>query len=690
MRRVASLVIAAAALALGGCAATTPAAKTTATEASQYTPDRPLPGAVSIAFAIPRTAEAGGFLDTPWPTELRRLPGGRLDLRAFPGRGTAVFGPYVEAAERDVEGFPLSPTVYFRFTGAAPAPRLPAEPRALAAAKAPVFLVDVDPASPERGRFVPLEHRWYDTELAFVPARTLAVKPVPGVVLRPATLYAAVVRRELGGGADLGTPMDLEIVKWTRPRADPREERARTLHEGALDQLAAIGVPRDRVASIALFRTHAPHLVTARLVDVIAHLSPRHAPRVVSAKLVPSIPGLSRNYRTIVGTYCTPNFQSEIGLAPFLSDDGGRFLLDASGAPRVVELPPESPYRSDACGGLIHARFVLTFPLGDAPAKGFPLMVSAHGTGGDARSFLGEHDFAGWAASQGIAVVSTDQPLHGSRGPAPRPGSREPIAIRVAGIPIPISNDPSGAEVAFYNPIHPAAARDNLRQAAADLMVLARLFTSADVAEHLPPEVPRFDRTRVLAAGHSQGSQSVAAAGAVDPLIRGVVLSGCGGDARLGILRRDDLPIVPLFSTLLGLAPGELDEMHPLMALVQALADPIDPASYARLYWEPLPGRRPPSVIHYEGLGDSYNPPVTAEALAVALRATPVAPLVQPVAGIDAPVTTLDMLAARGQPVRAFVQLEPTGGENGHFVLYHEPAASELLRRFLRAAIARP
>jgi hypothetical protein len=287
-------------------------------------------------------------------------------------------------------------------------------------------------------------------------------------------------------------------------------------------------------------------------------------------------------------------------------------------------------------------------------------------------------------------VVSTDQPLHGGGGRAPRPGSREPIALSLAGIPIPLYRGAHAAEAAFYNPVHPAAARDNLRQAAIDGMMLARVFTAADfdAARLLPPaqgrEAPRFDRARVLAAGHSQGAQSAVVMGGLDPLVRGVVLSGCGGDARLGILSRRDLPVVPVFQALLGLDDGELDALHPLMTLVQTLADPIDPASYARLYWEPAPGRRSASVLHFEGLADSYAPPVTSEALAVALKATPLSPVLTELPWLGSSSGVLGELLARPGPARAFAQLRPTRQEDGHFVLFVEPGAGELVVQFLR------
>ncbi len=665
-----------------------------------YTQSAPLPGAVSVAFALPRGAEPLPFFDLPWPTELLRRPNGRPDFRRFPGHDSLVFGAYVAAAEEDVDGYSVAPTIYFHFTGPLQGPNLPDDPRATLSAAAPFFLVDVDPESPERGTFQPLQHRFYGETLRFVPANTLAVTPVAGRVLRPGTLYAAVLRRDLAGTEALGTSLDLEILKWTGPRQDPREEAARRLHAPAFDYLDSLGAPRERVAAIALFRTQVPHAVTRSLLAAVTRLPSTQTPRVVTAGWADHLASRrgAAAYLAIEGTYCTPNFQSDIERAPYLAEDGGHITFDAAGAPRVHDVPRDGPYGSRECAGFLRARFVLTIPVGPMPEAGFPLMISAHGTGGDAETFLGADDFAGWAARQGIAVVSTDQPLHGGRGVAPRPGSLEPISIAIAGIPTSLFSDEAATEAAFYNPLHPAAARDNLRQAAVDGMVLARVFSAIDFAvaraadgSPLLPSLPgrpppRFDRSRILAAGHSQGSQSVAVMGAIDPLVRGVILSGCGGDVRLGVLGRHDLPIVPIFTVLLGLAPGELDAMHPLMTLVQTLADPIDPASYARLYWEPLPGQRPQSVLHYEGMSDTYAPPASAEVLALALRATPLSPVVKRLAGLDTASILGDLLERPG-PTRAFVQLRSTRHENGHFVLYYEPGAADLAMEFMRGVV---
>ncbi|WP_438026551.1 hypothetical protein [Sorangium sp. So ce233] len=675
-----------------------------------YAPESALPGSARVDFRLPRRGPPA-FYALPWPSELLRRADGSIAWSTFPGADKALISTYIATAEADRAGFSVAPAIYFHFSSAPDARQLPVRPADTMSLRSPVFLLDVDPRSPERGALIPLELRHVSAPLRFIPANTLVAKPVPGVVLRPDTLHIAVVRRDLGdsSGRPLGTTLDLERTKWTRPLPDPDEERARALHEGPLDHLASLGVARGDIAAVALFRTGTPHAVSERLFDAATRLPPSLAPRIASAEWETeprSAPG-KRSYFTIAGTYCTPNFQSRIADAPFLSG-GGTLAPDDEGAPRVVELPPGSSYRTDACAGLLRARYVLTVPKTPPPPGGFPLLVTAHGTGGDARAFLGESNFAGWAARQGIAAVSTDQPLHGSADPlGARPGSRAGGGLSIAGVPVGLFRGQQlGAALAFYNPVNPAATRDNLRQAGIDASLLARVIADTDFSKATRPggggrllrampgrAAPRFDRGRVLLAGHSQGSQSAAAQAALDPLFRGVILSGCGGDARLGILRRGDLPFMPLIEAALTLRKGELTEFHPFMTLVQSLIDPVDPQSYARLYREPLPGRRPQNVLHFGGLADTFTPPETAVALATALEATPLRPVraaaeVLPFLRERRPEGPLRGNIAGGQATAAFVQVPATRGEDGHFVLFHERDAAALAMEFMRSAVA--
>jgi hypothetical protein len=84
---------------------------------------------------------------------------------------------------------------------------------------------------------------------------------------------------------------------------------------------------------------------------------------------------------------------------------------------------------------------------------------------------------------------------------------------------------------------------------------------------------------------------------------------------------------------------------------------------------------------------DTYTPPITSEALALALRATPLVPVVKPLPGLGATAGVLRELLGRPGPTRAFAQFRSTQHENGHFVLYHEPGAAELAMEFMQAMV---
>lgn len=649
-----------------------------------YEPTGPLPGSSQVQFSLARDNEPFEMEQAPWPTELARFADGHIDFRKYPGATNGLFSAYVRAASEDVTGFSLAPVAYFRFKG--PTARFVPARIERPSARDAILLVDADPKSPERGKLWPVETHVFTRDMRFVRQGTLAVKTLDGFVLRPGTLYALALRRVLGGldAEQLGTSTDLEAIKSTAPRMDPFEERARLMHEPGFRALASLGVGRAEVAAIALFRTQVAHRETQAALSAIGTLQGELRPRIVSAAWwnEGSIPG---KYRSLVGRYCTPNHQSDPEEAPFLENGGGAWKIAASGAPEVVALPKTSRYRTPACGPLIQARFTLSVPDMPAPPGGFPLLVTAHGTGGDAFTALGANDFSGWAAAEGIAVLATDQPLHGG-ALGGRPGADKPIRLPL-GIRVP--PDIAGPEMAFYNPLFPRAARDNLRQAAVDLGVLVSLFQGLDLSSSAPqpgdivqPLSPavKLSATTIGLAGHSQGCQSVAVVGGLDARVKSVILSGCGGDVRIGILERADLPVRDWLTMLLGLDPEELSPFHPLPALLQQLADPIDPQAYARFYWEPPSGRGPTPVLHFEGLGDTYTAPAAAEALAVALRTEHLTPVVSAVPG-------LELFGPRPPGRRWLMQIEPAPGSNGHFVLYDDPRGSMLFRRFLRETL---
>ncbi|MFO0588562.1 MAG: hypothetical protein U0441_13520 [Polyangiaceae bacterium] len=662
-----------------------------------------------VAFAIPRGDKAAHWGEAPWPTEMARLPNGHIDFTGYPGHDSALVREYLDRAAADLDGFSVNPVVFFRFEGPLDLSGVAAEDTTRGPGAA-VSLVDVDAKSPERGTFYPLALRATTRDMRYLRKGTLAVAPMSGFVLRPDTLYAAVVQRSFGGAAGLVRSLDLETALAKTPRTDADGERARALHAGAVETLESLGLPRDEIAGIAVFRTGRPHAIASGLVDVIdGMMAPRDekTPKKASPKKTPSVEegarrpprilrvesasafSLTGHYRAYHGVYCTPNFQSRVDKAPFMESGGGDVTLDASGKPAPSPVPRDAAAASGECPGQLRARFLLTIPDSPAPKDGYPLLVTAHGTGGNFGSFTGERDFAGWAAAEGFAAIATDQPLNGG-AESGRPGAKGPLVLPMG---IPVSPGEGGPPMAFYNPLYPEAARGNMAQAQADATVLVRLLAGVDLASIRGDDgrpvlrggkgTLRLDGSRTVLAGHSQGCQSVAAVAAVDPRVRGVILSGCGGDVRIGILRRTNMNLTSWVTLLLGMDPDELSELHPLMALAEGLADPIDPLAFARYYWDPLPGRAPQKVLLFEGLRDSYNPEAASEALAVALHVQPTIPLVRAPAGLA---------LSRGptSPDRVLAQLAPNAGEDGHFVMYDEPIAGDLVRAFLRRAAPAP
>ena len=625
------------------------------------------------------------FFAAPWPSDLRRHPNGTVNLEGVPGSGSMFLRSGFRDAEGTIKGFSLSPVVYFTFSGGITESEL----AGLASGEAePIALVNIDAHSPERGKRVPLRWRYYAEDTGPIPAHTLALRPRIGMVMRPDTLYAAYVARSLkdAAGQTLGTSRHLEHIKSTAAVADPKLEAARASYRGAWDELDGMGVPRDSIAALTVFRTMVPHERFKTLFETATRANRQH---VLSAEHF----GDTRSYRLVRGYYCTPNYQQSIDDVPFLEVGGG--ITFEGGAAQPAPIPKDSEFHSDECGDLLRARYVLSIPRGKAmPAGGWPLMVHAHGTTGNAFSFEGEHDFAGWAALEGVAVVSTDQPLHGGDDPrGARPGSRKPFSLRIGIVPIPLPTHGKGSELAFYNALRPAVLRDNLLQASIDGVLLGRAMFSdygASVLGAALGQATRFDRDRLMLVGHSQGCQSMTLIGAIDPLVKGVILSGCGGDASTASLgRKDTEKLRSILEGVLGFGSGALDGFHPLIAAMQLIVDPIDTQNFGPLYRRRLADRGPRSVLHFQGIDDSYTIFQSGDALTVALGAQPLAPIQKAGSGWG----LLDMHGAKsvqgnaadGRATIAMMQF--VGGEtrDGHFVVFDKPEPPKLIGQFLSA-----
>jgi hypothetical protein len=660
--------------------------------------DASRPPIASVYVVPPDLSELAGptFFDHPWPSDLRLDPvtsAPRLEGYVNPRR-RPILDEYVASMRGVLDGFSPIAAGFLRFSGPLDPASLPQDPRAAREMTSSVQLIDIDPASPERGQRRPLTVVFRGADEVYAPPNTLAFAPTLGYPLRRKTRYALVVTDAVRGarGERVEASLDLRVVLGLRDEAtagtdatgdlDSRSgeplRAARAALARDVDALAQLGIARERVVHLAVFTTGDP---TRELYAVRDHLRAHFEPPGVR-------PGTLRRERLgdgaveYVGVYGpSPNYQS--GTMPFArSGDGGAFHFVAG--------QPEPVSRFDL-------RFSLSVP--DAtrcpmPPAGYPVVLYAHGTGGDYRSYVRDGT-ARELAARCLATMGTDQIFHGTR-----PGA---------------GRDETEIALLFFNFENIAAARTNARQSAIDEVQRARLFTETKMT--IPASVSangrevRFDGTKVLFFGHSQGGLNGPLFLAADDASRGGVLSGASGGFTI-TLREKTMPrpsVAALVrSVFLGLEEDEareLDDLHPALALAQMLVDPVDPLAYARdIVLEPrqtASGRFSPKSIYMtvgvnpDGTGDRFTPPRGIEVHAVAMGLPFVLPLQRdvPEASYGAPPQLMVTVPpsgvagnlAGGAASGAVAQWPvPPGGE-GHFVVFDVPGARAQAAGFLRA-----
>jgi len=642
----------------------------------------PAPAQESVApasiFVVPGAlSELGGeaFLDHPFPSDLRRDDAGNAVYDGFYDPfESALLRDYVAATKGLLAGFSPAAAMYMRFNTDIDPATLPADPGAAAQAGASIQLVDVDPASPERGKRRPIEIQFRAPKGVYIPQGTLAVLPLPGVPLRPKTRYALVATTALKAKDQraFAPSGDLAEVLGSRP-ATAKTEKVRALYTPALGELAAVGVEKESIVHLAVFTTNDPTDELFRIVDAMKTQVPAPTAKDIVAK------DQSANYDVYEGTYGpTPNYQS--GQVPF-AKAGGAFVFDANGAP-VLQ-------------GTFEVRFALMLPKADkcpVPEAGYPVVIYAHGTGGDYRSVL-SRNIAPPLADACLAAIGTDQIFHGTRPGAP---------------PDSDPNKEGNTQLLFFNLNNPTAARTNGRQSAIDVAQEARLFTES--AFTLPASVARggsavkLDGKRLTFYGHSQGGLNGPLYLAADASSRGGVLSGTGSLITIALLEKTEPKpsVAGALKTLLSLTDPEeakeLDIFHPVVNLAQAIVDTTDPIHYmGRIIQRPRPGQTPKSIFETEGIGpdgkgDSYAPPHGIEVGAVALGLPRQAPGLWPIreakfAGLgDVTVPPEGLVGNLGGGLASGVlaQYAPKPGSDGHFVAYDVPEARSQIVKFLR------
>jgi hypothetical protein len=546
----------------------------------------------------------------PYPNDLRIKADGSLDLAGLASwKEDDLIRLYLgELARNRLGGFALNGAAYFRFSVALGHECLPDTPEASLQPGASVYLVNIHKGSPGYGQRVPVQVKFRrdkscknnNQEMTYIGDNSLALLPVPGFGLEPATRYAALVTDKIcdEAGASLQAATDFALTLQDRDPGEDRLDRAR----GVYAPLRAFVEDRGLggIISAAVFTTGRPTELAGKARAVLQGLA---APRGEGLEAARD----HGDFFELRGTYRAPNFQS--GTSPF-QKQGGEVLLDAQGRPRVAFTET--------------MRFALSVPRGAMPAAGWPVVLYAHGTGGSYLTFINNgtakllaavKDARGQEVAR-MAVVGIDQNLHPPRAPAG-----------------------TSPELLFFNFQNPKAAVDNVIQAGIDDFSLLRMVQGLSVngvpwskqsgkTGKLSWPVPvKFDPHKIYFMGHSQGGLTGPVFLVHEPAIAGAVLSGAGGNAVLSLLEKS-APISIKSVAELALGEKPLDLFHPMLQLIQQLLEPADTANYGPLLIRrPLPGVGPKHIFLSQGFVDNYTPNATTDALAVASGL----PLIKPV-----------------------------------------------------------
>jgi hypothetical protein len=153
----------------------------------------PAPASRLSLFSVPGgPTPPGEFYELPFPNDIRRGTDGRPDLTGYPHLN-ALVDKYTGAISAGLDGFGLNSAIFVRFGGPIDTASLPTSPEGSLADDAAVYLVNVDPTSPDKGRKTPLKFGFQQKEGSTIGPCWLSALPYPGFPLDEGSVYALIV-----------------------------------------------------------------------------------------------------------------------------------------------------------------------------------------------------------------------------------------------------------------------------------------------------------------------------------------------------------------------------------------------------------------------------------------------------------------------------------------------------------------
>jgi len=579
---------------------------------------------------------------------------GADDLETGWGLTSAVFAWFDEPI--DASGFPESYATSLNTESGYPA----------------VFLMNVDPESPEQGELMPIECKYTETEGTYHPANQVACASPYGVLRERSTRYALVFTSDFkdADGESIRPASDLERLMAGEDvdgtSAGPYEQTAQYLEGLDID-----------VSSMVLFTTMDPTERILQVADFYESLEEPTLDETQPAEVIATF----EDYVVIEAYYDLPLVQQ--GPLPYAAPPAGKLVVDESG--QIVQQGTES------------VKVLITVPKMAMPEGGFPVVFYLHGSGGTAtqlvnrgpRSSFNEVPPAGSGpaaniAPYGIAGFAADFALHDSRFP----------------------QSPDRTGLKLYNLLdNPRAMIDNFMVAANEVAMHSRLMANVTIDASLHPDLDagdaedgliRFDADRFAAMGQSMGSMIGTPTMTIPNEIDAFVNAGSGGTLiEIAVTSKDPLDVAAALKAVLRLRDDEdLDRYDVILNTLQHKFDYMDPYVHARhMILEPHNGVEPRHLFHPSGLEDRYFSPDGRAGLTTAFGV----PIVEPVeeayafdymqwAGWTEPIE----VPVSGNLVEGTVtgfarQYQPAYSEGGHYVIFDKAEARAQYACFVKS-----
>ncbi|MFO0762972.1 MAG: hypothetical protein U0359_41435 [Byssovorax sp.] len=457
----------------------------------------------------------------------------------------------------------------------------------------PLLLIDIDPASPEKGKARGLIPRyWAQGKDDYYPTDEYTLVAQPSEPLLPGTRYLFAVTNSLKARSGGAVSRSAESEKLLGGAGETPYEQE--VQAGLQVLESSLGVPKSDLVLVTAF-------TTASILDETLGLAKRARGEPAPALLEPwtvetpiAAPDKRIRFRAV---YEAPEYRKPL--------PDGKWQIE-EGLPVVQKK--------------VGLEVFLAFS--DATVSGpRPVVIFAHGLGGTKDGNWGT---AERLAKLGCAVFAIDSPEHGSRAP----DMTNPVTSSFSFFGV----DPKTQTFDM------GRARDNFRQMTSDQLELVRFIGSLSNLDLLPigaPDgIPDLDVSRMLYIGHSFGSVQGPAIFALAPEIRQAVWN-VGGDG-LTTLIRDSGTFHLLVD---ALRPPHTPDgaIGRFFAVSQAIIDPGDPLNYARFGAreapDGVPGWTARDMLLQEVIDDTIVPNSTSEALARAAGLTLMDPI-RPISGL--------------------------------------------------------